>query len=269
MKPPALHELDAALGESTQDVREAVSERTRRVLERLLDVARSSALEEMASGLAHELNQPLGAIATYAQAGQRMLDRPQPMVAGAMDVLRQISASALSAGEGIRRIRKLFNRDLPKRQRCSIAKLLTDLQPLLEIMAQRTHHRLELHIPSPLPDVYADELHIQHVLFTLAQNAFDARGAAPEDLAPVKIDVRYDQYSIVITVSDSGPGVPPDAEPHIFRPFFTTKPWGTGLGLASSRAIIESHEGKIGFENLQQGGAKFWFRLPVMVETAE
>lgn len=268
MKPPLLNEPDSAVGESMQGTGNQLAP-SRQILERLMEVARRSILEEMASGLAHELNQPLAAIATYAQAGERMLVRPQPMLSEAVDVFKQISASALDAGDGIRRIRGLFSRDLPKRTRCSVGDLVMELLPLLEAMAERTHHRLELHIQPDLPHVLADEMRIQHVLHALAQNAFEARDHSCDDRLPVKIEVQHDQYSVLTAVSDSGPGVPSTAEAHLFRPFFTTKQLGTGLGLASSRAIVEAHDGSMGFENLPQGGAKFWFRLPVIVESVE
>ena len=88
------------------------------ILKQLMEIARASALAEMASGVAHELNQPLGAIATFSQAGERMLNRPDPMVGRALDVFRQINREALGAGEGIKRIRRLFEQELPKRTRC-------------------------------------------------------------------------------------------------------------------------------------------------------
>ena len=97
------------------------------ILKQLMEIARASALAEMASGVAHELNQPLGAIATFSQAGQRMLDRPEPMVARALDVFRQINLEALAAGEGIQRIRRLFGQELPKRCRCQLPELIAEV----------------------------------------------------------------------------------------------------------------------------------------------
>src|SRR5208283_2823734 len=103
-----------------------------------MEIARASALAEMASGIAHELNQPLGAIATFSQAGQRMLDRPEPMVGRAVDVFRQINLEALAAGEGIQRIRRLFGQELSKRTRCQLPELLAELQPVLDAMVADT-----------------------------------------------------------------------------------------------------------------------------------
>jgi signal transduction histidine kinase len=100
------------------------------------------------------------------------------------------------------------------------------------------------------------------VLFALAQNACEA-SAQSDDAPLIGIAVTRDRYVVETSISDSGPGVPQDLQHQLFRPFFTTKPNGTGLGLASSRAIIEAHEGTIGFENLPSKGGRFWFRLPI------
>ena len=232
------------------------------ILGQLMEIARSSALAEMASGVAHELNQPLGAIATFAQAGERMLNRPAPMVNQALDVFRQINQTALGAGEGIQRIRRLFERGVPERTRCRLHDVIAELQPVLEVLALRANGSLQVDAPASLPDLFIDRLRIQLVLFALAQNAIDA-GASVSDSPSIRIDVSADRYFVETGVADSGTGVPAEMREKVFRPFFTTKPHGTGLGLASSRAIIESHEGTIGFENLPAGGSRFWFRLPL------
>ncbi len=232
------------------------------ILEQLLEIARASALAEMASGVAHELNQPLGAIAAFAQAGERMLNRPDPMVSRALDVFRQINQTALDAGAGIQRIRRLFQREVPLPARCQLPELIAELRPVLDILAQRTRSTLNVDIPGRVPDLLIDRLKIQHVLLALVQNAVDA-GAQQSATPSVRIDVSADRYTVETGVTDSGAGIPAEVREQLFRPFFTTKPRGTGLGLASSRAIIESHEGTIGFDNLSAGGSRFWFRLPV------
>src|SRR6202035_4802950 len=144
------------------------------ILEQLMEIARASALAEMASGIAHELNQPLGAIATFAQAGERMLNRPDPMVNRALDVFGQINQAALGAGAGIQRIRRLFEQALPTRTRCQLPELIAELRPVLEILALRTMSSVSVDVPNPVPDLLIDRLRIQHVVFALAQNAVDA-----------------------------------------------------------------------------------------------
>lgn len=232
------------------------------ILNRLMELSRIAALAEMASGIAHELNQPLGAIATFGQAGERLLNRPEPLVARARDVFQQISEEAMSAGEGIRRIRRLFDHAEPTRTRCRMSELVGQLVPALHALARAAHVSLKVDTQSPLPEVNVDRLRIQLVLFSLVQNAIEA--SSKTDAALVLIDVRADRYAVETSITDSGPGVPTDLADKLFRPFFTTKAGGTGLGLASSRASIEAHDGNIGFDQVNPGGSRFWFRLPVV-----
>ena len=134
--------------------------------------------------------------------------------------------------------------------------------PTLVALARATNIKLEVNVESDLPDVKVDRLQIQLVLFSLVQNALDASVQHGGGL--VAITVRADRYSIETSVTDSGAGIARDVMEKIFRPFFTTKAGGTGLGLASSRASIEAHEGTIGFENAVPRGSRFWFRLPII-----
>ncbi len=221
-----------------------------------------SVLSEMASGIAHELNQPLGAIATFSQAGDRLLNRPEPLISPAIEVFRQINTEALNAGAGIRRIRSLFNQAEPERVLCQLSGVFDELRPLLEVMAHAAKVDLRVIVGLALPDVSIDRLRIKHVIFALVQNALDASagGAAPP---MVGIDVVTDRYAVEVSVTDSGPGIPDDMRDQIFRHFFTTKTNGTGLGLASCRAIVETHDGTIGFDRAAGGGCRFWFRLPI------
>ncbi|HKE96531.1 MAG TPA: HAMP domain-containing sensor histidine kinase [Povalibacter sp.] len=232
-----------------------------KLLEELLQIARSSALEEMASGIAHELNQPIGAIATFAQAGQRMLNRPQPMLQSAAEVLQHISDEALKAGDGIHRIRKLFDPDHSSRIDCHLADVIGELLPVLQLLARRAGASVSLVVGDHVPLVSVDRRRVQHVIYTLVQNALEACGSAAGD-PQICIDVTGDRYAATTSVLDPGPGIAPEAQAHLFRPFFTTKPNGTGLGLASSRAIVEAHHGTIGFDNAVCGSTRFWFRLP-------
>ncbi len=233
-----------------------------RLIEQLLNIARASALEEMASGIAHELNQPLGAIATFSQAGERMLARPEPMVKSAVEVLQQINQAALGAGEGLRRIRRLFNRDHGERSLHVMSEVLDELEPVLELLAQRAGARLIVTRVADLPRVSVDQRQIQHVLFVLVQNALEAGGNGNSP-PMVRIETSSDGYTVQTVVIDNGAGIPAALRSEIFHPFFTTKSGGTGLGLASSRTVVESHQGTIGFDDATGGGTRFWFRLPV------
>ena len=233
------------------------------IVNRLLEMARLCALAEMACGIAHELNQPLGAIATFAQAGDRLLDRSEPMVGRALDVFRQINTEALAAGADIRRIRELFNQAAPEVTRSQMPVVIEELRPVLQLTAQYADTDLNVTMDQPSPDVCIDRLRIQHVIFALVQNAVQAcsPSAGPRR---VVIAVSSDRHAVDVSVTDSGPGVAESARSQLFRPFFTTKPRGGGLGLACCRAIIESHGGTIGFDPVPAGGARFWFRVPVI-----
>ena len=166
-----------------------------RILERLMEIARASALAEMASGVAHELNQPLGAIATFAQAGERMLNRPDPMVNRALDVFRQINQAAL-------RRRRLgafsasgacFSKNYRRVRDASCPNSLLSCGPCLTSL--RCAPRVSwcsVDVPGPVPDLLIDRLRIQHVLFALAQNAVDA-STQVSDTPSIRIDVSADR----------------------------------------------------------------------------
>jgi signal transduction histidine kinase len=240
------------------------------LLDQLMAISRASTLEEMASGIAHELNQPLGAITTFAQAGVRILNRPDASIENAREVFQLISKEALAAAEGIRRMRRIFQRDSFTRETYPIADVVRELTPALQLLANEAGIRLIVDIAPDLPQVSIDRLRIQHVLYTLTQNAFDAslEDGGNSDQPVVRIEVRGDRYGTEIAVIDGGPGITPERRALVFHPFFTTKARGTGLGLASARAIVQAHEGSIGFDAVEQGETRFWFRLPT-AETAK
>ena len=239
----------------------SLDENPARLLEQLMRIARISALEEMASGIAHELNQPIGAIATFSQAAERMLLRDPPMVKEALEVLRHITNESMGAGQGIHRIRRLFRDRDGAREICSFADVLDELLPIMKLLAERSGVALELRVQDNLPNVSIDRLRIQHVLFTLVQNALEA---PPQADAPpsILIEVTGDRYEVCTRIVDRGAGLSPESRAQLFRPFFTTKRQGTGLGLASSKAIVEAHQGSIGVDDVDGGGARFWFTLP-------
>jgi signal transduction histidine kinase len=183
-------------------------------------------------------------------------------VTRALDVFRQINSEALGAGEGIRRIRRLFDQDEMKRSQAQMSEVIEELRPVFEMLAQWANVTLKFDVALPLPEVCIDRLRVQHVLFALFQNALDVSVQNPA--SPwVGVSLRAEKYTVEVSVTDSGSGIPPGTRTQIFKPFFTTKPHGTGLGLASSRSIVEAHEGTIGFDGDADGGTRFWFRLPV------
>jgi two-component system sensor kinase FixL len=233
--------------------------------ERLAQVARLSTMGEMAAGLAHEINQPLAAITTYAQACQRLLDRENQLdVAEIRDALVEISRQALRAGEVIRRLRTFVANHEPRRQPIGSNRLLEDLVALARPDLRAHDVVLRLNVEPCLPDVLADAIQLQQVLINLIRNAIDVtleHDVAPREICLSAVSV---PEGVEIAVQDRGPGVASEALGRLFTPFFTTKVQGTGLGLAISSTIVQAHGGRLAYRERPGGGACFHFTLPAL-----
>jgi len=244
--------------------RRRAEDEARVLQERLTHFSRLSTMGEMAAGLAHEINQPLSAIATYAQACQRLIRLPEPEIDDVVSALEQINAQALRAGEVIRRLRNFVKNREVKREPVNCARLLEDLRTLAETDARLHNIRLRLDCHEPLPTVYADPIQLQQVILNLVRNAIDAMSEAPEDRREVVLMTREaTDGEVEITVADHGTGLAPEATEHLFNPFFTTKASGTGLGLAISRSIVRAHGGRLWHTPNDGCGVRFHFTLPV------
>ena len=244
--------------------RRRAEDEARVLQERLTHFSRLSTMGEMAAGLAHEINQPLSAIATYAQACQRLIRLPEPAIDDVVAALEQINAQALRAGEVIRRLRNFVKNREVKREPVNCARLLEDLRTLAETDARLHNIRLRLDCQEPLPTVYADPIQLQQVVLNLVRNAIDAMVDAPEDRREVLLMTREAaEGEVEVTVADHGTGLAPEATEHLFNPFFTTKAAGTGLGLAISRSIVRAHGGRLWHTPNDGCGVRFHFTLPV------
>jgi two-component system sensor kinase FixL len=239
-------------------------EQVRLAQERLAHVARLSTMGEMAAGLSHEINQPLTAIATYAQACQRLLGAEvTPVSAELHEALGQIGKQALRAGEVIRRLRSLVRSREFRRETIDCNELIQDLAALAVTDARAADVRLILDLAPGLPPVTGDPIQLQQVLLNLVRNAIDS--LADSGSAQREIVVRTalgEGGDVEIAVLDRGPGVPQDIAVKLFTPFFTTKAQGTGLGLAISSTIVRAHGGRLSYRENQDGGACFYFTLP-------
>jgi two-component system sensor kinase FixL len=231
--------------------------------ERLTHVARLSTMGEMAAGLAHEINQPLAAITTYAQACQHLLAKGE--AADSEDIresLVQISRQALRAGEVIRRLRAFVaNRDV-RQEPIACNRLVEDLVSLARPDFRAHDVRLILNVDPELPGVMADAVQLQQVLINLFRNAIDATLQSGATQREVTLRVHAVPDGVEISVHDHGAGVESVALANLFNPFFTTKANGTGLGLAISRTIVNAHGGKLAHRPEPGGGACFYFTLP-------
>jgi two-component system, LuxR family, sensor kinase FixL len=243
--------------------RRATEDEARQLQERLTHFSRLSTMGEMAAGLAHEINQPLAAIATYAQACQRFMRSPDRDDADVLEALEQINAQALRAGEVIRRLRNFVKNREVKREPVDCNRLLEDLRTLAETDARLHSVRLRIDAQPALPTVYADPIQLQQVVLNLVRNAIDAMAEAPETRREVLLSTRQlPEGEIEIIVADHGSGLAPGAAEHLFNPFFTTKSGGTGLGLAISRSIVRAHGGRLWHTPNEGTGARFHFTLP-------
>ena len=231
---------------------------------RMLEVSRLATVGEIMSGVAHELNQPLTAIANFAQACIRLLAIPQADIAEVNDALHEISAQALRAGEIIRRIRELARPDLDARSHCDPAAIVEELRELILAELRGAGIVVQWSCPPGLPQVFVDRIQIQHALLNLVSNAGDSVSRLPSSERKVDIGVRAleDLAFVEFFVCDNGTGVDAEVESRLGEPFFTTKQTGTGLGLAIVNTIAKTHEGNSHYQPNQPNGACFVLRIP-------
>jgi len=243
--------------------RKQAEEEARQGQERLTHVARLSTMGEMATGLAHEINQPLTAIATYAQAASRLMAAEGGAdPADLREALVAITSQALRAGEVIRRLRAFVKNRTARTETLDINRLIEDLSILAEPDARASDVRLTLELAPGLPPVGADPVQIQQVLLNLIRNAIDALLEKKGSHREIIVRTGWDGPDVEVAVIDHAGGIPPEVALHLFNPFYTTKDAGTGLGLAISRSIIRAHRGKLGHRPTPGGGTTFHFSLP-------
>jgi two-component system sensor kinase FixL len=240
-------------------------EHARRLQERLWHVSRLATVGEMASGIAHELNQPLAAIANYAHACDRLLGRPDADLAEVQGALKEIAAQAVRAGDIIRRLRSLARPHVDRREPTEINVLITELTALVRSDAQAHHVQYRLELSDGLPPLEVHRTQVQHVILNLVRNAIESLAETPDK--PREIVVRTSRTrdgEVEVSVCDSGPGVSSSVAPHLFDPFWTSKPTGAGLGLAISRTIVAEHGGTLVYRPNVPVGACFVLRVPVV-----
>jgi two-component system sensor kinase FixL len=227
----------------------------------LVHVSRLTALGEMASALAHELNQPLSAIGNYLMGSKALLKRaevPYERVAEAVD---RAGKEALRAGEIIRRLRNFVSRGETEKRNENLGKLLEEASALALVGAKNLGIRVRQEIHPAIDTVLVDKVQIQQVALNLIRNALDAMADSP--LRELAIKAELDADGVVsISVGDTGPGIAEEVRDQLFQPFVSTKQTGMGVGLSICRTIVEAHGGRIWAEDNDKGGATFRFTIP-------
>lgn len=231
----------------------------------LTHASRLSTIGEMASGLAHELNQPLCAIANYTQASLRMMRSGAWASNELLDAMEETAAQTIRAGDIIRRIGKLVRKHEPQRTTVDINNIIREVISFVEAEARlKGITILQVETSKEIPTFLADPIEIEQVLLNLLFNALEAISDIPDGRREITIRVAIEKDdSVQVTVSDTGKGLPPEIIDKVFDPFFTTKPKGLGIGLSISRSIIKAHGGQLWAAPGSPNGATFGFTLPL------
>ena len=244
--------------------RKRAEQETDRLREEIAHVGRVSMMGQLASALAHEINQPLGAILRNAEAAELFLADQSPDLEEIRAILADIRKDDQRAGHVIDGMRGLLKKNKLEAQRVEVTDLVSDVIALVRPDALARHLNLEVDVPDGLPHVCGDRVQLQQVLLNLLLNGLDSLDGASRDNRLVSVSARLDgARTVEIAVSDTGSGIPAEKLQQVFDPFFTTKANGMGMGLPISRTIIEAHQGRLWAENRNGGGAVFRLTLPV------
>lgn len=246
--------------------RKALEEELYRQREELAHITRVATVNLLAGALAHELNQPLAAILSNAQAAQRFLKDDEPDIDEIREIVRDIIADNKRAGKVMHRLRGLLKRDSGQFEALNINHVIQEMLTFLRSDLVIKRLAVETELESDLPAVVGDRVQLQQVLLNLIINASDAMKDVECHRIVVKTRNDGDQ-TIEVAVSDCGHGLDEKDLDRVFQPFFTTKEEGLGMGLAINRSIIEAHGGRLWVENNPDQGATFYFTLPVITET--
>ena len=247
--------------------RKRAEELARQQQEQLQFTSRLVTMGEMASTLAHELNQPLAAIASYNAGCLNLLERDGCAPQDIRPALEKISVQAQRAGKIIRRVHDFVRKSEPKRAPCSLGEVIEDCLGFVEPEARKHQIRIECEVPPHLPQIPADRLMLEQVLLNLIRNGMEAMTTTPSADRSIRIVTEISGAELRVSVSDCGGGISPEVRTKLFTAFFTTKPEGMGVGLSICRSIIEFHRGRLWAEDNPQSptgtGTIFIFTLPL------
>lgn len=238
-----------------------VEEQQRQHVEQMQRTGRLASLGEMASTLAHEINQPLMAMASFASAARIYCEQNKPALL--IENLEAIKTQALRARGIIDRIRMTAKQQTPGLQPCNLQEVVGNVLALMRFDLRQRKARVVTHYADNLPSVNADRVLLEQVVMNLLVNGLQAMQATPTSHRVVDIRVGFDHTQAFIRVTDNGIGIAPEIASQLFQAFFTTKPDGLGLGLKICRTILEGHGGRLEFDDGPQGGAVFTVYLPI------
>jgi signal transduction histidine kinase len=224
---------------------------------------RQATAGELSSSIAHELNQPLGAILTNAETAELILDSTSPDLSEIKEILADIRRDDLRASEVIHRMRSFLKRTPFETKDIDLNDTMREVFEFLSVQASARDIALYLQASPEALRVQGDPVQLQQVILNLMVNSMDAMAAMPNGRTVVGRTEMNGGSSAVISISDSGPGIPPNRLNEVFDPFFTTKQQGMGIGLSIARTIVQAHKGRIWAENVASGGAVFRLSLPL------
>ena len=248
--------------------RKETEEDARRQREQINLLGRVSLLGEMTASLAHELNQPLSAMVTNANAGMRLIDRGKEDPKILRDILSDVVSDGRRAHDIIQNVRNTIKKGDSNRRRINLNELVTNVTHSISADAMAYSCEVETSLAKDLPLIEGDPVQIQQVLVNLVSNALDAMRQTPPDRRKVEISTSGNgDNEVCLSVRDHGTGIRVEVHERLFDRFFTTKEQGLGMGLAIVRSIVKSHGGDIQAENVADGGARFYFTLPVKKKT--
>ncbi|WP_323751112.1 response regulator [Marinobacter sp.] len=245
--------------QALEDARTLVQEQR----DQLAHTSRLTTMGEMAAGFAHEVNQPLTAIANYARVSGRVMAKEDPDLSLLQETMEKIEAQSHRASEIIRRIRRFMKKPATGKEALAVPALLEDTRQFAEVDVRNNEGGIEVVVEEDLPEVLADPVQVQQVALNFIRNALESTREAGVS-APVEVSARRcGKQCVRVQVRDHGVGVSEEAEDKLFHPFFTTKQDGMGIGLATCRSLIQAQGGDIGYERPDGTGACFYFTLPI------
>lgn len=237
--------------------------------ERLAHLTRLGTIGEMTTAIAHEINQPLTAISTYAQASERLLRSGTSDEAELASTLHKIGEQARRAGEVIRHLRRLVKQRDSETEIADLNELIRDLLHLAQVDTRAHGLSIRTELANRLPLIEVDGIQIQQVILNLIRNAVDAMAEWRADDTLIIRSAALDKNRVEVRVIDSGPGIPNQVLERLFEPFVTTKPDGLGVGLSICRSILNSHGGELYFDKNRPAGTVARFMLPALPEVTE